>query len=61
MEPDPTLSFEQGDVIYENTRIGEWIRLWKVLATSTLITWPAFYCFEIYVADGVPSLSWMSD
>lgn len=28
MDPDPTLSFEKGETIYENTRIGEWIRLW---------------------------------
>ena len=60
MDPDPTLSFEQGEVIYENTRVTEWVRFWKVITAATFGAWPAFYCFEIYAADGAPSLSWMS-
>ena len=61
MDPDPTLSFEPGEVIYENKRVVEWIRFWKVLTASTLGILPAFYTFEIYAADGTPSLNWMSD
>jgi hypothetical protein len=56
MDPDPTLSFEQGEVIYENKRVTEWIRFWKSLTAVTLAAWPAFYIFEIYSADGAPSL-----
>ena len=61
MDPDPTLSFEPGEVIYENKKVTEWIRFWKTMTAVTLGAWPAFYCFEIYSADGAPSLSWMSD
>ena len=61
MEPDPTLNFELGETIYENQKIGEWVRLWKTVAACTLATWPAFYCFEIYAGDGAPSLSWLAD
>lgn len=61
MDPDPTLNFEQGETIYENTKVLEWIRFWKVVTASTLCTWPAFYTFEIYAADGTPSLAWQSD
>jgi hypothetical protein len=60
MDPDPTLNFEQGETIYENKRVTEWVRFWKVLAASTLLTWPAFLTFEIYAGDGAPSLQWMS-
>ena len=61
MDPDPTLSFEPGEVIYENKRVTEWIRFWKVMTACTLASWPAFMTFEIYAADGAPSLSWMAD
>jgi hypothetical protein len=61
MDPDPTLTFEQGEVIYENKKVVEWVRFWKTLAAVTLCGWPAFYTFEIYAADGAPSLKWLSD
>ena len=61
MDPDPTLSFEPGEVIYENKRVTEWIRFWKVMTACTVASWPAFLTFEIYSADGAPSLSWMAD
>jgi hypothetical protein len=44
MEPDASLNFEEGEVIYENSRVT-----------------PGFYIFEIYAADGAPSLQWMAD
>lgn len=56
MDPDPTLSFELGETIYENTKVTEWIRLWKTLTFTCIGLAPAFYCFEIYAADGAPSL-----
>lgn len=27
-EPDPTLNFEEGEVLYENTRLQEWVKFW---------------------------------
>jgi hypothetical protein len=60
MDPDPTLNFEQGEVIYENRKVTEWVRFWKVLTAATLGSWPAFYTFEIYAGDGAPSLGWMA-
>jgi hypothetical protein len=60
MDPDPTLNFEQGEVIYENRKVTEWVRFWKTLTAGTLISYPIFYTVEIYGADGAPSLSWMS-
>ena len=36
MEPDPNLDFSEGEVIYENRNLVEWIRFWKVLTTVTL-------------------------
>lgn len=60
MDPDPTLNFQQGEVIYENKKVGEWIKLWKIIGGITFGAWPAFYTFEIYAADGVPSLKWAS-
>jgi hypothetical protein len=56
MDPDPTLSFEQGEVIYENKKVTEWVRFWKVVTAATLASWPAFYIFEIYSGDDAPSL-----
>jgi len=61
MNPDPTLSFRQGETIYENRRVVEWVRFWKALTVSTLGAYPGFYVFECYQADGLPSLSWMAD
>lgn len=56
MEPDADLNFEEGEVIYENARVGEWVKFWK---TSMLVLFgfsPGFYMFEIYQGDGAPSL-----
>jgi len=61
MDPDPTLNFEPGETIYENTRVLEWVRFWKVLTGAIFCGSPAFYTFEIYAADGAPSLSWISN
>lgn len=61
MDPDPTLNFEQGEVIYEHPTISEWIRFWKASLGIPLVLWPAFYVFEIYANDGAPSLSWASE
>lgn len=61
MDPDPTLNFEKGETVYENKKVGEWVRMWKLILTGFLPFWPAFYTFEIYQADGVPSLQWLSD
>ena len=61
MDPDPLLSFELGETIYENTRVGEWIRLWKISLGALLISWPASNIFEIYAGDGAPSLQWLYD
>lgn len=61
MDPDPTLNFEQAETVYENKTIGEWIRMWRWIMAGTLPFWPAFFTFEIYQADGVPSLDWLSD
>jgi len=61
LDPDPTLNFQPGEVIYENPRVTEWVRLWKTLTAGTLLTWPAFLTFEIYAGDGVPSLRWLAD
>lgn len=59
MAPDPTLNFELGETVYENKRIGEWVRLWKWSMFVTLPFLPMFYIFEIYHADGVPSMQWL--
>lgn len=61
MDPDPSLNFEIADTVYENKRVGEWVRMWKWLLTCTLPFWPAFYTFEIYQGDGAPSLDWLSN
>ena len=61
LDPDPTLNFDKGEVIYENPKVLEWTRFWKTLFGSLLLGWPAFYTFEIYAADGVPSLQWLSE
>lgn len=61
MEPDADLNFEAGEVIYENARVGEWIKFWKASALVLLGMSPGFYIFEIYQGDGAPSLQWMAD
>jgi hypothetical protein len=61
MDPDPTLNFEKGEVIYENPRVLEWIRFWKAATATIICFWPAFYTFEIYAADGTPSLAWQAE
>ncbi len=57
MEPDATLSFKQGEVIYENRGIVEWTIFWKAVTEITFGFTPGFYIFEIYAADGAPNLS----
>jgi len=61
MEPDEDMDWEEGEVIYENTKIGEWVKLWKMTTFATLVSAPVFYTYEIYCADGTPSLQWNSD
>jgi len=61
MDPDPTLSFSQGETIYENRRVVEWVRFWKASAACTFGFFPGFYVFEMYAGDGAPSLDWMSE
>ena len=61
MEPDAALNFEEGEVIYENTRVGEWVKFWKACAITAFGISPGFYIFEIYAGDGAPSLQWMAD
>jgi hypothetical protein len=61
MEPDANLSFKQGETIYENRGVVEWTRFWKTATAITFGLSPGFYVFEIYAADGTPSLSWMGD
>ena len=58
MSPDPTLNFKTGETIYENYRVVEWTRFWKASIAATFGFFPGFYIFEIYAADGAPSLSW---
>ena len=59
MDPDPTLNFELGEVIYENNHVREWVKFWKtILAVGGCVT-PGFYIFEIYQNDGTPSLDWI--
>ena len=61
MEPDASLNFEEGEVIYENARIGEWTKFWKACGFTIFGLGPGFYIFEIYAADGVPSIQWVSE
>lgn len=60
-DPDPTLNFELGETIYENKKVSEWIKFWRTLGAITLPFWPAFYVFEVYGNDHVPSLDWAAD
>jgi hypothetical protein len=43
-------------VIYENPKVAEWIKFWKASAFCVFGLSPGFYIFEIYAADGAPSL-----
>ena len=61
MDPDPTLSFEEGETIYENRYVTEWVRFWKVCTAAAFGMTPGFYIFEIYAADGAPSIDWMGE
>lgn len=61
MEPDAALNFERGEVIYENTKVAEWVKFWKACAFTVFGLSPGFYIFEIYAGDGAPSLDWMTD
>lgn len=61
MEPDAALDFQEGEVIYENSRIGEWIKFWKASFIITFGLSPGFYMFEFYQGDGAPSNQWMAD
>ena len=61
MNPDPTLNFKMGETIYENYRVVEWTRFWKASIAATFGFAPGFYLFEMYAADGAPSISWMGD
>lgn len=61
MEPDAALNFEEGEVIYENQQVHEWIKLWKALTITFFGLSPGFYIFEMYQGDGAPSLQWISD
>jgi hypothetical protein len=56
MEPDADLNFAEGEVIYENTRVAEWIKFWKMSTFVLFGMTPGFYLFEIYQGDGAPSL-----
>jgi hypothetical protein len=60
MEPDASLNFEEGEIIYENARVGEWIKFWKASALVVFGMSPGFYLFEMYQGDGVPSLQWLA-
>jgi hypothetical protein len=61
MEPDASVNFEEGEVIYENAKVAEWVKLWKTCTIAVFGLSPGFYLFEIYAADGMPSLQWMAD
>lgn len=61
MEPDASLNFENGEVIYENNKVGEWVKFWKASFITLFGLSPGFYIFEIYAGDGAPSLQWMSE
>jgi hypothetical protein len=61
MEPDEDLDFRRGETIYENKGVIEWTRFWKTMTTITFGITPGFYLYEIYQADGAPSLTWLGD
>lgn len=61
IEPDAGLNFEEGEVIYENSKVAEWVKFWKASAITLFGLSPGFYIFEIYAGDGAPSLGWMAE
>jgi len=61
MEPDASLNFEAGEVIYENKGVAEWVKFWKGSFIVAFGLSPGFYLFETYAGDGTPSLQWMAD
>lgn len=61
MDPDASLNFEGGEVIYENAKVGEWVKFWKAITATIFGLSPGLYIFEIYAGDGTPSLQWMAD
>ena len=61
MNPDPTLNFQVGETIYENRHVLEWTRFWKTVTAVTFGFTPGFYVFEMYAADGLPSIDWIAD
>jgi hypothetical protein len=61
INPDASLNFEKGEVIYENAKVGEWVKFWKAMTITFFGLSPGFYLFEIYQGDGTPSLQWMAD
>jgi hypothetical protein len=61
MDPDPTLNFDIGETIYENRKVLEWIRLYKVIMSTTFMAFPAAYGLEFYKGEGAPSLRWLSE
>ena len=61
MDPDATLNFQLGETIYENRGVVEWTRFWKTAFVSTFGLFPGFYVFEMYAADGLPSVDWISE
>jgi hypothetical protein len=40
--PHPSLNFEPGEVVYENTRLLEWAKFWKLTGLSGL-AWMAVF------------------
>jgi len=40
--PHPSLNFEEGEVIYENTRLVEWAKFWNYTIVSGFV-WGALF------------------
>lgn len=40
--PDPSLNFEPGEVVYENTKLLEWAKFWK-LGGLVGLAWGALF------------------
>jgi hypothetical protein len=60
-DPDADLCFEEGETIYENKRVAEWIKFWKASTVTILAGYPVFYGYEIYCGNGPPSLQWLAE
>lgn len=61
LDPHEDLDFRLGETVYENKNIIEWTRFWRASMIATMGLSPGFYIFEMYAADGLPSLQWISD